>query len=87
MEYWQTLVSGFAVGMAEEELVKENSQLSTYDAYFEKIQSRKKLPQSLQETLTTAFAKIPVSSFPQVPSGKGDIASIVLAVPISHVMK
>lgn len=87
MEYWQTLVSAFAVGMAEEQLVKEGSQLSTYDAYFEKIQSRKKLPQSLQETLTTAFANIPVSSFPRVPGGKGDIASIVLAVPTSHVMK
>ncbi|XP_062160959.1 SNF1-related protein kinase regulatory subunit gamma-1-like [Alnus glutinosa] len=56
--------------MAEEQFVKESSQLSTYDAYFEKIQSRKKLPQSLQETLTTAFANIPVSSFPRVPGGK-----------------
>ncbi|XP_071926793.1 SNF1-related protein kinase regulatory subunit gamma-1-like isoform X2 [Coffea arabica] len=28
------------------------------------------LPQSLQETLTAAFARIPVSSFPEVPGGK-----------------
>ncbi|KNA25535.1 hypothetical protein SOVF_003620 [Spinacia oleracea] len=43
-----------------------------YDAYFEtvQIQSRKKLPISLQETLTSAFASIPVSSFPKVPGGK-----------------
>ncbi|KAF3783036.1 hypothetical protein EJ110_NYTH32987 [Nymphaea thermarum] len=40
------------------------------DAYFEKIQSRKKLPFTLQEALTNAFANIPVSSFPQVPGGK-----------------
>jgi hypothetical protein len=59
--------------MAEEQLVKESSQLSSYDAYFERIQSRKKLPQSLQEILTAAFANIPASSFPSVPGGKGDI--------------
>lgn len=57
--------------MAHEEMVKDDSKLSSYDAYFETIQSRKKLPQSVQETLTTAFASIPVSSFPQVPGGKG----------------
>ncbi|KAJ4838084.1 SNF1- protein kinase regulatory subunit gamma-1-like [Turnera subulata] len=45
-------------------------KLSSNEAYFEIIQSRKKLPHSLQETLTAAFAGIPVSSFPQVPSGK-----------------
>ncbi|GMY26057.1 SNF1-related protein kinase regulatory subunit gamma-1-like isoform X3 [Fagus crenata] len=56
--------------MAHEEMVKDDSKLSSYDAYFETIQSRKKLPQSVQETLTTAFASIPVSSFPQVPGGK-----------------
>lgn len=43
---------------------------ASYDAYFEKVQSRKMLPQSLQETLTAAFARIPVSSFPEVPGGK-----------------
>lgn len=55
--------------MAYEQLIKESSR---YDAYFARIQSRKKLPRSLQETLTTAFANIPVSSFPQVPGGKGE---------------
>ncbi|CDP00297.1 unnamed protein product [Coffea canephora] len=43
---------------------------TSYDAYFENVQSRKMLPQSLQETLTAAFARIPVSSFPEVPGGK-----------------
>ncbi|CAI9092707.1 OLC1v1028024C1 [Oldenlandia corymbosa var. corymbosa] len=47
-----------------------NPKSASYDAYFEKVQSRKKLPLSLQETLTAAFARIPVSSFPQVPGGK-----------------
>ncbi|KAK7824956.1 snf1-related protein kinase regulatory subunit gamma-1-like [Quercus suber] len=56
--------------MAHEEMIKDNSKLSSYDAYFEKIQSRKKLPQSMQETLTAAFASILVSSFPEVPGGK-----------------
>lgn len=56
--------------MAHEYAVKEGSVHTSCDAYFEKIQSRKKLPQSLQETLNDAFAKIPVSSFPQVPGGK-----------------
>lgn len=60
----------FGVGMAHEEMIKDNSKLSSYDAYFEKIQSRKKLPQSMQETLTAAFASILVSSFPEVPGGK-----------------
>ncbi|KAJ8773768.1 hypothetical protein K2173_006418 [Erythroxylum novogranatense] len=55
--------------MAEAQEVKEISNLSS-DAYFERIQSRKKLPQSLQETLTAAFARIPASSFPKVPGGK-----------------
>ncbi|KDP21218.1 hypothetical protein JCGZ_21689 [Jatropha curcas] len=47
-----------------------SSKLANCDAYFEMIQSRKKLPQPLQETLTSAFARIPVSSFPLVPGGK-----------------
>ncbi|XP_057810882.1 SNF1-related protein kinase regulatory subunit gamma-1-like isoform X2 [Salvia miltiorrhiza] len=42
----------------------------SYDAYFDTVQSRKKLPCALQEKLTSAFAKIPVSSFPKVPGGK-----------------
>ncbi|KAM7269079.1 hypothetical protein ACFE04_024576 [Oxalis oulophora] len=53
-----------------EQSSKEKSRLSSCEAYWETIQSRKKLPYSLQETLTSAFARIPVSSFPQVPGGK-----------------
>ena len=43
---------------------KENAEFPSCDAYFEAIQSKKKLPLSLQESLTAAFAQIPVSSFP-----------------------
>ncbi|KAL2519405.1 SNF1-related protein kinase regulatory subunit gamma-1-like [Abeliophyllum distichum] len=50
--------------------VQEANKSANYDAYFDMAQCRKKLPLSLQETLTNAFAKIPVSSFPQVPGGK-----------------
>ncbi|KAJ7953767.1 SNF1-related protein kinase regulatory subunit gamma-1-like [Quillaja saponaria] len=56
--------------MAQTQEVRGSPKLSSCDAYFETIQSRKKLPQSLQETLTDAFARIPVSSFPEVPGGK-----------------
>ncbi|KAK5771022.1 SNF1-related protein kinase regulatory subunit gamma-1-like protein [Gossypium arboreum] len=56
--------------MAQAKQTRESSALSSCEAYFEKVNSRKKLPQPLQETLTTAFARIPVSSFPQVPAGK-----------------
>ncbi|KAJ7943518.1 SNF1-related protein kinase regulatory subunit gamma-1-like [Quillaja saponaria] len=59
-----------SVHMAQAQEVKGSHKLSSCDAYFEAIQSRKKLPQSLQETITAAFAMIPVSSFPQVPGGK-----------------
>ncbi|KAL8532538.1 hypothetical protein ACS0TY_008943 [Phlomoides rotata] len=52
--------------MAETKGKKDDS----YDSYFEMVQSKKKLPRSLQESLTAAFAKIPVSSFPNVPGGK-----------------
>lgn len=55
--------------MAKE--VEGRSVIPTCDAYFEAIQSRKRLPSSLQESLTAAFAQIPVSSFPEVPAGKG----------------
>ncbi|KAL5975461.1 SNF1-related protein kinase regulatory subunit gamma-1-like [Asimina triloba] len=48
----------------------QQGKLPSYDAYFDAIQSRKKLPYDLQEALTSAFAKIPVSSFPELPSGK-----------------
>lgn len=53
-----------------EDQTKETPKIAGCDAYFETIQSRKKLPRSLQESLTAAFASIPVSSFPQVPGGK-----------------
>jgi len=43
---------------------KKNAEFSSCDAYFEAIQSKKKLPLSLQQTLTAACAQIPVSSFP-----------------------
>ncbi|KAL9246413.1 hypothetical protein vseg_019952 [Gypsophila vaccaria] len=49
---------------------EEPPTATSCDAYFETIQSRKKLPRTLQESLTAAFANIPVSSFPQVPGGK-----------------
>lgn len=54
--------------MAKE--VEASSRIPTCDEYFETIQSRKRLPSSLQESLTAAFAQIPVSSFPEVPRGK-----------------
>ncbi|XP_028792536.1 SNF1-related protein kinase regulatory subunit gamma-1-like [Neltuma alba] len=58
--------------MAQEQEIRvsESAKHSSYDTYFETIQSRKKLAPALQETLTDAFAKIPVSSFPGVPGGK-----------------
>jgi hypothetical protein len=56
--------------MAEAQ-ASRSSKIASYEAYFEKVQSRKKIPESLQEILTAAFARIPVSSFPEVPGGKG----------------
>ncbi|KAM7468564.1 hypothetical protein LguiB_016126 [Lonicera macranthoides] len=50
--------------------IKASLKNESCDAYFEMIQNRKKLPRSLQETLTAAFARIPVSSFPGVPGGR-----------------
>ncbi|XP_077233678.1 cystathionine beta-synthase (CBS) protein [Tasmannia lanceolata] len=49
---------------------QESSRIPSCDAYFEKIQSMKKLSYDLQQSLTAAFAKIPVSSFPEVPGGQ-----------------
>lgn len=60
------------LGMAEKEPPKESPKLRSCDAYFEIVQRRKKVPRSLQENLTSAFARIPVSSFPDVPRGKGN---------------
>jgi len=69
--------------LVDMDLSKENAEFPSCDAYFEAIQSKKKLPLSLQESLTAAFAQIPVSSFPEVPTGRGThfcqmIYSIVL---------
>ncbi|EMS60148.1 SNF1-related protein kinase regulatory subunit gamma 1 [Triticum urartu] len=49
---------------------EENAKFPSCDAYFDTIQSKKKLPLALQESLTAAFAQIPVASFPDVPSGR-----------------
>lgn len=64
--------TGIPEDMAQAQEAKESPQLLSCDAYFENIQSRKKLPRSLQESLTAAFARIPVSSFPEVLGGKGE---------------
>ncbi|CAL5355113.1 unnamed protein product [Camellia sinensis] len=72
-------------GMAQTETPKGSSKLSSYDAYFETVQSRKKLSRSLQETLTAAFARIPVSSFPEVPGGK--VIEILADTSISDAVK
>ncbi|XP_050375208.1 SNF1-related protein kinase regulatory subunit gamma-1-like [Argentina anserina] len=49
---------------------KSPRRSSCYDAYFERIQSRKKLPHELQENLTYAFSKVLVSSFQALQGGK-----------------
>ncbi|KAG5087801.1 hypothetical protein AAZX31_01G041600 [Glycine max] len=71
--------------MAQEQEFRTSTPLPKCDAYFETIQSRKKLPLSLQETLTDAFAKIPVSSFPAVPSGK--VIEILADTPVGEAVK
>lgn len=71
--------------MAQARVTENTSKLTSYDAYFEMVQSRKKLPRNLQETLTDAFAKIPVSSFPQVPGGK--VIEIDAETPIGDAVK
>ncbi|KAL6983536.1 hypothetical protein U1Q18_016922 [Sarracenia purpurea var. burkii] len=58
------------IGMAQLQTPKDSSKLAACDAYFETIQKRKKLPDPLQESLTAEFARIPVSSFPEVPGGQ-----------------
>uniref|UniRef100_A0A6N2MV36 CBS domain-containing protein n=2 Tax=Salix viminalis TaxID=40686 RepID=A0A6N2MV36_SALVM len=60
----------YGVDMAGKQKVTKSSELSSCDSYFENIQCRKKLPFSLQQTLTAAFSEIPASSFPPVPGGK-----------------
>lgn len=80
---YNNVLNALSVDMAQTEEVEDSSKLSSCDAYFKAIQSRKKLPRSLQDTLTAAFERIPVSSFPPVPGGKGDsiyfIASYFIA--------
>nr|DAD31181.1 TPA_asm: hypothetical protein HUJ06_010032 [Nelumbo nucifera] len=56
--------------MAQPQEAKSCSKVPSNDAYFDTVQSRKKLPHHLQESLTGAFTRIPVSSFPDVPGGK-----------------
>jgi hypothetical protein len=67
MSVW-LILQRFLVDMEQPE---ENPEFPSCDAYFQAIQSKKKLPLSLQESLTAAFAQIPVSSFPEVPTGRG----------------
>ncbi|KAL2349290.1 hypothetical protein Fmac_003290 [Flemingia macrophylla] len=71
--------------MAQAQELKTTNTHSKCDTYFDTIQSRKKLPLSLQETLTDAFAKIPASSFPEVPSGK--VIEILADTPIGEAVK
>ncbi|KAK4423766.1 SNF1-related protein kinase regulatory subunit gamma-1-like [Sesamum alatum] len=56
--------------MASAQESERSKDLESCDAYFRMVQSRKKLRQSLQDSLTASFARIPVSSFPQVPGGR-----------------
>lgn len=56
--------------MAQSQAPKEVLMNPSCDSYFDMVQSRKKLPKALQETLTEAFARVPVSSFPEVGGGK-----------------
>lgn len=57
---------------------------SCYDAYFERIQARKKLPSPLQENLTYAFSKVPVSSFQALQGGKGTSTILLLLfIPVT----
>jgi hypothetical protein len=65
------LDKSFIYFVAEMARHEENAKFPSCDAYFDTIQSKKKLPLALQESLTAAFAQIPVASFPDVPSGRG----------------
>lgn len=73
------------LNMSQAQEYRTSTTPSKCDTYFQTIQSRKKLPQSLQETLTDAFAKIPVSSFPSVPGGK--VIEILADTPIGEAVK
>ncbi|KAI5007831.1 hypothetical protein ZWY2020_008879 [Hordeum vulgare] len=67
-----SLLSPGAPASRSQEMARpeENAKFPSCDAYFDTIQSKKKLPLALQESLTAAFAQIPVASFPDVPSGR-----------------
>ncbi|KAI3452814.1 hypothetical protein Pfo_009477 [Paulownia fortunei] len=71
--------------MAESQESMTSGNIESYDAYFETVQSRKKLPHSLQESLTASFVRIPVSSFPQVPGGK--VIEILADMSVSDAVK
>ena len=62
---------------------EENAKFPSCDAYFDTIQSKKKLPLALQESLTAAFAQIPVASFPDVPSGRGMLYALLQKKPLN----
>ncbi|XP_024194732.1 SNF1-related protein kinase regulatory subunit gamma-1-like [Rosa chinensis] len=64
---------------------KSPKRSSCYDAYFERIQFRKKLPHELQEKLTYAFSKVPVSSFQSLQGGK--VIEIVADMSIPDAVK
>lgn len=64
---------------------KTHKSSSCYDAYFERIQARKKLPSPLQENLTYAFSKVPVSSFQALQGGK--VIEIVADISIPDAVR
>ncbi|KAL7110216.1 hypothetical protein ACP275_05G011000 [Erythranthe tilingii] len=67
---------------AQESRMEKNE---SFDSYFEMVQSRKMLPPSLQDSLTSSFARIQVSSFPQVPGGK--VIEILASTPVGDVVR
>lgn len=69
----------------EQAQAKWTSKIESCEAYFQKVQSRKKIPLTLQEKLTTAFARIPVSSFPEVRGGK--VIEVPADMPIGEAVK
>lgn len=58
------------MAQAQKREASSSTNIPNCDAYWETIQSRKKLPKLLQESLTDAFARISVSAFPNVPGGQ-----------------
>lgn len=64
MRKGRTTIQEMAVALLDEKAIPCDND------YYEIVQSRKRLPNGLQEALNTAFAKIPVSFFPDIPGGK-----------------